>query len=361
MSRNSNKNLKALFLPDFSKNNPYLNNLADGLRKQNIDVEMSNINLRKHPRNPISAIGDFDVIHIHWTHSIFLGANLPKSIIRTMLVFLDIKKLKNNGKAIVWTVHNIWYHDRKWRWLEFLAKKKLAKLADRILVHCENARELFIENYNLSRKIAKKIEVLPHGNYIENYENKISKTSAKLELNLDTNKFIFVNIGRIMPYKGLERLIESFQRLDDNYCQLIIAGKANDKQYLKKLKTGVSPNIKIIDKFIPDDEIQILLNAADFVVLPYDKILTSGTAVLALSFGRPVIAPDIGCIKEQVGDAGIFYDNSDPDGLYYSMKIAKNIDIKRMSKMAFDTVKFLSLDKIGQQLSIIYKKSLKNE
>jgi len=54
--------------------------------------------------------------------------------------------------------------------------------------------------------------------------------------------------------------------------------------------------IKVFLDFIPDNDIQIYMNAADIIVLPYLDILNSGVAILAMSFGKPVIAPRTGSI-----------------------------------------------------------------
>ncbi len=52
--------------------------------------------------------------------------------------------------------------------------------------------------------------------------------------------------------------------------------------------------------YVPDDRLDLFLNAADRVVLPYTEILTSGAAILAMSFGRPIIAPDRGALRDHV-------------------------------------------------------------
>ncbi len=60
---------------------------------------------------------------------------------------------------------------------------------------------------------------------------------------------------------------------------------------------------------IPDDQMQVYLRAADAVVLPYRDVLSSGSAILAMTFGQPVIAPAIGCLPESLGSEGtILYD-----------------------------------------------------
>jgi glycosyltransferase involved in cell wall biosynthesis len=79
-------------------------------------------------------------------------------------------------------------------------------------------------------------------------------------------------------------------------------------------------SVRLLPRHIADDDMQVLLNAADCVVLPYNEVLTSGAAMLAMSFGRPVVAPDLGGVRDYVDEAsGALYDVSDPAGLMQAM------------------------------------------
>jgi len=63
------------------------------------------------------------------------------------------------------------------------------------------------------------------------------------------------------------------------------------------------------------------MNACDVCVLPYRDSTTSGAAVLAFSFGKPVIAPAMGSFLELVADGrGIAYDPAESDGLLHAMQ-----------------------------------------
>ena len=53
-------------------------------------------------------------------------------------------------------------------------------------------------------------------------------------------------------------------------------------------------NILLVAARIADPEIQIYMNACDCVIMPYKTFTTSGVAVLAMSFGRVCIAPNVG-------------------------------------------------------------------
>jgi D-inositol-3-phosphate glycosyltransferase len=69
--------------------------------------------------------------------------------------------------------------------------------------------------------------------------------------------------------------------------------------------------------FIPDAETEIYFKAADVVVLPYRHIFQSGVLSLSYSFGVPVIASDVGALREDIieGKTGFVCRPEDPAGL----------------------------------------------
>ena len=68
------------------------------------------------------------------------------------------------------------------------------------------------------------------------------------------------------------------------------------------------------DGFILDDETELYLKAADVLVLPYRYIYQSGVLFLGHSFGLPVIAADVGCLKDEIveGQTGFIFRPEDP-------------------------------------------------
>ena len=77
------------------------------------------------------------------------------------------------------------------------------------------------------------------------------------------------------------------------------------------------------------------MRAADVVTLPFVATLTSGTLMLALSWGRPVIAPALGCLPETVSpEAGILYDPAAPDALFAAMGAIRKWDCEAAGRAA---------------------------
>lgn len=146
-------------------------------------------------------------------------------------------------------------------------------------------------------------------------------------------------------------LIEAFKRLNAPQTKLLIVGKPYNNKIAENIlkRCNKNENIKSFFKFIPDDEVQIYMNAADVVVLPYRDILTSGVVMLAVSFSKPVIAPAIGCIQVVLDYEGSFlYNKLDDEGLLKEMQYALNADLEKMGKHNFKLAKQLSWDDIGK-------------
>ena len=126
---------------------------------------------------------------------------------------------------------------------------------------------------------------------------------------------MFLAFGMVRPYKQVPALVETFRAVAGPDDRLVVAGNPN-RDWLERAvreRAGDDPRVRLDLRFVPDDEVGDYFAAADAVVLPYRDVLTSGSAVLAMSFGRAVVAPRIGCLPWQVGDGGVLYDPGDAD------------------------------------------------
>jgi beta-1,4-mannosyltransferase len=119
--------------------------------------------------------------------------------------------------------------------------------------------------------------------------------------------------------------------------RLLICGKPLPKKLGRELEERASADPRIILRLdrIPEDELSGILRAADVAVLPFRNILTSGSAILALSHGRPVIAPAMGCLPGTLpAEASILYDPEAPDGLRGALRSAADADLAVMGERA---------------------------
>ncbi len=97
------------------------------------------------------------------------------------------------------------------------------------------------------------------------------------------------------------------------------------------------------------------MNAADVVVLPFQDILTSGSALLAMSFRKPIITPHIGCLSELLDSKGSFlYDPSEEEELLKAMQQALDASLDKMGLHNYDKAKHFTWNEIAQKLSELY-------
>jgi len=343
--------MKVIFIPDYRKGNPYQELLANSLSKFGVKVNFGNIfpifsmlrNAKKYWKP--------DILHIHWQHPFLLSSNKWKTILKSTSFICKLILLKLLGIKIVWTVHNIVNHERRFSSIELFFSKILARLCDKLIVHCPSAKEEVMKVYGIGNS---SIAVIPHGKY--NYENRMSREQARKMLQLDSSDFVFLYFGQIRPYKGVYELIDAFKMLGNAKAQLLIVGNPYDKDIVIKNRSE-NKNIKTILKFVPNEEIQIYMNAADIVVIPYKEILTSGAVILAMSFGKPVIAPKMGCISDILNEKGGFLYQGE-DGLLEAMKTALNTSEEKLNKMGkynFKLAERLNWNSIAENTYEIYK------
>ena len=107
--------------------------------------------------------------------------------------------------------------------------------------------------------------------------------------------------GRVEAYKGLGILIDAVNLVSDRGIQVkvVIAGKGSDWDRFRDQLVNDS-RFELHERFIPHAETAELFLRADIVVMPYIDATQSGVAAMALGYGRPVIASDVGSVSEMV-------------------------------------------------------------
>lgn len=113
----------------------------------------------------------------------------------------------------------------------------------------------------------------------------------------------FLSVGRLVPYKRFDLLVEVFQKLK---LPLVIAGEGPDKRRLQKL-IGSSRNIKLVGWLSPKQKSKLFERARAFILATEDDFNIA--AVEAMAAGKPVIALEKGGTAETVleGLTGEFF------------------------------------------------------
>ena len=147
--------------------------------------------------------------------------------------------------------------------------------------------------------------VIQHPLY-SHFGERIPREEASRKLGLDPKRTTILFFGLIRLYKGLDILLEAFEKLPEDY-QLIIAGEpyGSFDRYQKIIDRIAKPErIHMSLKYIKDSEVSVFFSAADIAVLPYRSATQSGISSVAYHFEVPMIVTDVGGLKETVGDTG---------------------------------------------------------
>lgn len=126
----------------------------------------------------------------------------------------------------------------------------------------------------------------------------VSKVSARVELGLPKNDFIFLFFGFVRPYKGLTNLIEAFGELQhtNQNIHLLIAGEfwESEEKYIKKIiELGLKEKVTILNQYIPNEKIPVIFSSSNCLVAPYVGGTQSAVIGVGLEFGLPIIATEV--------------------------------------------------------------------
>jgi glycosyltransferase involved in cell wall biosynthesis len=355
-----NKNISIMFIPDYRYANPYQTLLTKDLKLLGYNVIFDDsLPFRK----IINKKYDLKILHIHWIKPFIApkNSNIYKFYKKILFSILKLFILKLTGIKIVWTIHNIAEHESTYWYGEMLFNFTLAFLCEKLFVHSESAKKKVCKNAFL-KWFAKKLIIIPHGNYIGYYENNVNKTLSRKHLGIEGKLFVFLHLGAIREYKGLDKLLEAFEGIKNPDIRLVLAGKVYQKSYENKIRAFLKDNRIIYNlEFIEDINIQYYMNAADIVVCTYNSVLTSGNIILAMSFARPIIAPKIGTIPDYLDSKGAFlYASEDPKGLKDAMCLAidRKESLKGLGQHNFGIIKNYDWERIAKVLSEQYFKVL---
>ena len=243
-----------------------------------------------------AAITDSTLFHILWINKFVIFDRTFLTIYYKLL-----------GKKLVFTAHNI---DQKQRdggnsFVNKVTLKIFYMLNDHILVHTDKMKAQLINDFNISEG---KISVILFGINDTIPKSNLIKSDARAKLEITNHEKVVLFFGYIAPYKGLEYLVRAMAQLRDydGSYRLIIAGQVkNCQSYWASIESLIEELdldkyiIKHI-KFIPDNYVEVLFRASDVVVLPYKFIFQSGVPFLSYNFGLPVIASDVGSLREVI-------------------------------------------------------------
>lgn len=353
--------LNVAFISSSWYGNPYEELLIESLGHHNVKV-------RSYFRTPfflfkILKEGKPDLLHLQTLHYLFVSRNQFYFWFKFWLFIAQLTILRWIGVKTLWTVHE-WtdkisngQHN-----LPVLQAKMIGKTLSGLITHCDSSNQEMVADLKITPQDAEKVFTIPHASYIGAYANDISQAEARQTLGLGVDEVIFLLFGGIHRSKGALDAVETFRALSPGKARLIIAGKPTDPSLRKAIleKADGCDSILFVDpqEAIPDDQVQLYMNACDVVMLPYKIFTTSGVALLAMSFSRSCVVPDAGFFRDTFDGNGAFLYDPTVDGSLLSAVqsvISQQDHLAQMGQHNYEIVAHQSWDFVARKTVEAYR------
>jgi glycosyltransferase involved in cell wall biosynthesis len=208
----------------------------------------------------------------------------------------------------------------------FEVEDRVVAEADHIIAECPNDRDDLINFYNASPS---KMRIIPCGFDPDEFWP-MDQVTARASIGVESNSFIFLQLGRIVPRKGIDTVIQGFSYLlrsaHVGAKLLVVGGETADPELdhsveMERLR-AIAKSEGILDqvKFVGHrgrDDLRAYYSAADaFITVPWYEPFGI-TPVESMACGTPVIGSNVGGIKYSVvdGETGFLVPPRDPVAL----------------------------------------------
>jgi multidrug transporter EmrE-like cation transporter len=245
--------------------------------------------------------GRYDRIVVHFQPALYYRPHAPISKVTTSLGLLEV--VLRRRRKVELLVHEA-DPPKLWR-PDYLLLRLAFRLAGTVSFHTAAEREALERGYRVKVR----------GNLVPHVVATVahpSKNEARRRLGLEQKGPMYLCAGFLQPSKGFDRAVEAFSRAGANGSTLYILGSVRDAtpenvRYARSLaeRCRTVSGVTMIDRFVPDDEFDLWVVAADWVVLPYRRAWSSGILARAHALGTPAIVAGVGGLVEQADERDV--------------------------------------------------------
>jgi glycosyltransferase involved in cell wall biosynthesis len=268
---------------------------------------LADLGVRIRDFTPARALrGGYDVLHVHWPEKALNAESLPARAAGAAAALAMLRAAHLHGARVVWTAHNAQPHESRHPRLEAWFWSAVVRRVDTVIHPSAAGRQVLEARYpELARRPH---AVVPLGHFRGTYPDTVSREAARAVLRIPDGARVVAFLGLVRPYKNVPHLVRTVRALPAEAGEviLLVGGAPLDSRLAGEVReaAGGDPRVRLALEHIPDDEVQRYLRAADLVVLPFKDITNSASALLALSFDRPVLVPARGAMGELQALAG---------------------------------------------------------
>ena len=300
------------------------------------------------------------ILHFHWPEGHYRHERGPASLrrllsrVKLVLFATRLVAARLLGYRLVWTLHQVLPHESFDRALDRRAARLLGRACHLLIAHDGwTARHASAE----LRKPADAVAVVPHGSYIGAYPDGRSRGEVRSELGLPEDSFVFLCFGELRAYKEIDVLLEAFASTSLPSARLVVAGNPKIPSIGATVRAASAKDSRILGmlEFVPEERVFELFRACDAAVHARGDAGTSGSLILALSMGLPVVAADVPTTRELTrdGEAGWLFRPHDVASLREALDRAgaDPLEARARGVRAFEIAEELNWTGIARELA----------
>ncbi len=284
-----------VFLPDWRAGNPYQSLLAQALVAQGVRVGFHAMPKGLFALNRLPVlVRNNKTLHLHWVNDLIAHLVWSQNPLwrrfKRLCFWMDVMLVRARGTRVVWTIHNLVSHESPDPRAEMAARRLLAGCCSHLVVHSASAvRELELA---WAMDLSHRASVVPHGNYDACYPIADGESTAlRQRLGIPTDALCILFFGAVRRYKGVLALVQAMSKVQRQDVRLIIAGKPNEANLKAELEGAAAADKRIVLalEFIADEAVASFFSLAHAVVVPFERTLTSGSVVLAMTLAKATL------------------------------------------------------------------------
>ncbi len=250
----------------------------------------------------------FRILHIHWLFGFSLPWARRRQWARHLMEWWFVLYLRTAqllGYRIVWTAHDLLPHEQIFADDRRARDLLLSKASAVIALSESTATELRALGARL-------IRVIPIGPYADPYPVTLTRAEARASFGFSDADVVVSLIGRIEEYKGAEELLQAVAELPSSTkIRVLLAGYCPNQSYRKKVERLVDATRgRTVSTFewVRDEDLARYYQATDVAIFPFREITNSASLLLAQSFAKPIVIPDLPALRDIPSDAVIRYE-----------------------------------------------------
>lgn len=270
------------------QHNPFPDHVADALERAGLDVVELSLGR--------ALLGRADVALWHWPERAVEHRSTLGAVLHVVAVALVLARLAATRTPLVVVAHNERSHLRRHPRLESVLQALVDRRVAGVVHLSQWSRELLARSRPHSA--ARPSLVTRHGQDVP--------ATAGASGEPDASPRRALCFGVLKRYKGVPALLEAFAAVPGDGWRLEVRGAAAEPDLFVEVERLAARDrrVEVSGARQTDDELDAAIARATLVVLPYEAVLNSGSALHALARRRPVLVPALGSLPELQADVG---------------------------------------------------------